>query len=855
MIEMCEYTKYKRGSEWRKWDLHVHTASSYDAYKSTDSNKLLVEAWNKNEFAAVAITDHFIIDSQRIKDLRVLAPNITIFPGVELRCDKGTSNLHVILIFSEKADVDKLSENFRVIMFNQKAKAKEKNDTIYWDFKDIVDFANHNHGFISLHTGSKTQGLDQVITNRLPVNMAIKEEIASHSDFYEIGKIEDVQDHIDKVFPHIGSKPLILCSDNHDPRNYVIKENLWIKSDPTFEGLQQLVYETQERVRVQQNKPEEKRGYYAIDSIILNEPNFWNQTIYFNENLNTIIGGRATGKSTLISCIAQRSGAIIEKSFINSHSSSIAIKWKDGEIDSQRDIDFFPQNYMFDIASNSKQRDILIEQIIEDYDTDRHYDTYKGFIKSNKNQLSQSIRNLFDIQREIIEINLALKQKGDKQGVESEIKNLNEKLTSSKIAISEEQLAAYKIISKSLADKENRIKIIDSDIIQIKHISTQQIFNESFQYSFSSLSETFRSLIIGDFDAIRKEIEEKWAIQLKQRELIINQEKESLIKDILIEKEKDAYKLGQKVIESNKQYQELNERLKSERKKLNDIKIIEEQLKTKTTERDILKANVIKQHLEFKNKVVLLKQNLTLTNSGIEIKPKIFLNKDLLKTFLLSRLNQQGKEKQDYIIYFYENYIKETEIVCLDFLEKALNNLIEYKSGNRNQDVTVELLSSNWLDVSFDLKYQNDAFKNMSQGKQAFVILKLLLEFSKKECPILIDQPEDSLDNRAIYNELVKYLVEKKKKRQIILVTHNSNVVVSADAEQIIVANQHGEKSPNIDGYRFQYVTGSLEFSKKKDENIDITLFSQGIREHVCEILEGGNEAFKKREKKYGITN
>lgn len=852
---MCEYTKYKRGSEWRKWDLHVHTASSYDAYKGADSNELLVKAWNKNEFAAVAITDHFLIDSQRIKDLRALATSITIFPGVELRCDKGASNLHVILIFSEKADIDILSENFRVIMLNQKAKAKQSDDSIYWDFNDIVEFANKNHGFISLHTGSKTQGLDKVITNKMPVNMAIKTEISSLSHFYEIGQVEDVLEHIEKVFPHIGSKPLILCSDNHDPRNYEIKENLWVKSDPTFEGLQQLVYETQERVRIQQNKPEEKRGYYTIDSIVLNEPNFWNQTIYFNENLNTIIGGRATGKSTLLSCIAQRSGALIDKGFINSHSSSIEITWKDGEVDTQRDIDFFPQNYMFDIASNPKQRDILIERIIEDYDTARHYDIYKGFITSNKNQLSQSIRNLFNIQSEILEIKGLLKQKGVKQGVESEIKNINEKLTSSKIAISEEQLAAYKVISETLSDKENRIKIIDSDIVQIKHISTQQIFNESFQYSFSSLSESFRDLIIVDFDTIRKETEVKWANQLKQRELLINQEKERLTNEIVTEKEKDAYKLGQKVIESNNQYQELNERLKSEQKKLNEIKIIEELLKTKMAERDILKTNVIKLHLEFKNKVILLKQNLTLTNSGIEIKPKIFLNKDLLKDFLTSRLNQQGKEKQDYIVYFYDNYVKETEVVSLDFLEKALDNLIEYKSGNRNQDVTVELLSSNWFEVSFDLKYQNDAFKNMSQGKQAFVILKLLLEFSKKECPILIDQPEDSLDNRAIYNELVKYLVEKKKKRQIILVTHNSNVVVSADAEQIIVANQQGEKSPNVEGLKFQYVTGGLEFTKEKDESIDITLFSQGIREHVCEILEGGNEAFKKREKKYGITN
>jgi predicted ATPase len=852
---MTEYTKYKRGSEWRKWDLHIHTASSYDAYKGADANELLVKAWTKNEFAAVAITDHFLIDSQRIKDLRTLAPNITIFPGVELRCDKGASNLHVILIFSEKADVETLSENFRVIMLNQKAKAKQSDDSIYWDFNDIIEFANKNHGFISLHTGSKTQGLDKVITNKMPVNMAIKTEIANQSHFYEIGQVGDVQEHIEKVFPHIGSKPIFLCSDNHDPRNYEIKENLWIKSDPSFEGLQQLVYETQERVRIQQNKPEEKRGYYTIDSIVLNEPNFWNQIIYFNENLNTIIGGRATGKSTLLSCIAKRSGAIIDKEFINSHSSSIKITWKDGEVDIQRDIDFFPQNYMFDIASNPKQRDKLIERIIEDYDTEKHYDTYKGFIASNKNRLSQLIRNLFNIQSEIIEIKGLLKLKGDKQGVESEIKNISAKLASSKIAISEEQLAAYKIISETVSNKENQIKIIDSDVVQIKHISTQQIFNESFKYSFSSLSESFRKLITADFDAIRKVTEDKWEEQLKQHEILINKDKERLLNEIVIEKEKSAYKLGQKVIESNNQYQELNERLKSEQKKLNEIKLLEEQLVTKIAEKDALKTNVIKQHLEFKNKVIFLKQNLTLSSSGIEITPKIFLNKDLLKDFLTSRLNQQGKEKQDFIAYFYDNYIKETENVCIDFLEKALNNLIEFKSGNRNQDVTVELLSSNWFDVSFDLKYQNDAFKNMSQGKQAFVILKLLLEFSKKECPILIDQPEDSLDNRAIYNELVKYLVEKKKKRQIILVTHNSNVVVSADAEQIIVANQQGEKSPNVEDCKFQYVTGSLEFTKEKDDDIGITLFSQGIREHVCEILEGGNEAFKRREKKYGIPN
>ncbi len=182
-----------------------------------------------------------------------------------------------------------------------------------------------------------------------------------------------------------------------------------------------------------------------------------------------------------------------------------------------------------------------------------------------------------------------------------------------------------------------------------------------------------------------------------------------------------------------------------------------------------------------------------------------------------------------------------------------LSNETDSVAIERVEDVDLKTSSE---EIAIQCKYYSKSEYNHSVIAKPIrftLILKLLLEFSKKECPILIDQPEDSLDNRAIYNELVKYLIDKKKERQIILVTHNSNVVVSADAEQIIVANQHGEKNLNADGYKFQYVSGGLEFTKEKDKDVEFTLFAQGIREHVCEVLEGGNEAFKKREQKYGI--
>jgi len=85
-----QQSQYSKGSEWRRWDLHVHTRSSYDRkYSGDDAEQLLCDTLRKNEIAAVAITDHFKIDSERISKLREIAPEITFFPGVELRTNYG----------------------------------------------------------------------------------------------------------------------------------------------------------------------------------------------------------------------------------------------------------------------------------------------------------------------------------------------------------------------------------------------------------------------------------------------------------------------------------------------------------------------------------------------------------------------------------------------------------------------------------------------------------------------------------------------------------------------------------------------------------------------------------------------
>ena len=141
-------------------------------------------------------------------------------------------------------------------------------------------------------------------------------------------------------------------------------------------------------------------------------------------------------------------------------------------------------------------------------------------------------------------------------------------------------------------------------------------------------------------------------------------------------------------------------------------------------------------------------------------------------------------------------------------------------------------------------KYKGKHLSKLSIGQKGtfYVCMKLATETFLT--PFIFDQPEDDLDNEFIMKDLVPILKEIKKYRQVIIVTHNANLVVNTDAEQVIVAENNSEE--------LHYVSGSLENTFKKEKSSS-NLYCQGIREHVCRILEGGEEAFRKRERKYRL--
>jgi len=154
-------------------------------------------------------------------------------------------------------------------------------------------------------------------------------------------------------------------------------------------------------------------------------------------------------------------------------------------------------------------------------------------------------------------------------------------------------------------------------------------------------------------------------------------------------------------------------------------------------------------------------------------------------------------------------------------------------------DVSAWLNSTDHISVSYGVQYDGVDIEQLSPGTRGIVLLLLYLAVDQSDDrPLIIDQPEENLDPKSIFVELVGRFVETRRRRQIIIVTHNANLVVNTDADQVIVASAGAHVPgglPNL-----SYTTGGLE--------------NPAVRHEVCEILEGGRSAFEERARRLRIS-
>lgn len=170
-----------------------------------------------------------------------------------------------------------------------------------------------------------------------------------------------------------------------------------------------------------------------------------------------------------------------------------------------------------------------------------------------------------------------------------------------------------------------------------------------------------------------------------------------------------------------------------------------------------------------------------------------------------------------------------------DYIKPALDVRLQDISP---QDVGQWLFSTEHIAVRYSIRYEGVPIARLSPGTRGVVLLTLYLGLDTWDVrPLVIDQPEENLDPISVSDDLVPFFREAATRRQIVMVTHNANLVVNTDSDQVIVAK--ATRPSPTDLPRVTYAAGGLE--------------DAAVRAEVCRILEGGAEAFRKRGERYGL--
>ncbi|RME60161.1 hypothetical protein D6779_02675, partial [Candidatus Parcubacteria bacterium] len=468
----------------------------------------------------------------------------------------------------------------------------------------------------------------------------------------------------------------------------------------------------------------------------------------------------------------------------------------------------------------------------------------------------------------------SLRKIGDKQAIQANLNALKKRIEELKntTELSKEDLQRYSELEEKRNEAQKKLEALSIKERLFSELSdsisaTPGRFKETqldpllvrLTMKYASLNEAkgiIESILNDLYEGIKQAINGSLA-KLSQDAPNFAEERERLEAEIN-SISKDIAPLENK-LKSRKLFVKLVEGLKAEEQKLKNIlakehelAAIQERLKSiklsdKLDELIKLYNDIVSKNKEFSN---IDEENETVLISNLSFDGARFYENFTSRLYKKMSLAKQISED----IFSEDNTFKFDVLSYKQAIgtifKKLINGQLRLKQGFSLDDA-VHALLDDYFRIDYDLKQHGDRLLEMSPGKRGIILFQLFLHLSNASHPILIDQPEDNLDNRTVYKELNDFIKKKKNERQIIIVSHNANLVVSTDSEEVIVANQAGQNAGGENKkFQFEYVSGSLENSFSDSSKTGI-LYQKGIREHVCEILEGGLEAFKKREKQY----
>jgi ABC-type lipoprotein export system ATPase subunit len=1009
-----------RGSTWRKWDLHVHTPESLvHQYQGADPwTKFLNELEHlPAEFKVIGVNDYMFLDGyKRILDEKEKGrlANIELFlPVIELRLDKfGGSQGHLSrvnyhVIFSNDLTPDIIEQQFLNALSSKYVLSPQYDQfrtTGKWQAlptkQSLLDLGNLIINSVPLKERAKFSSPLLEGFNNLCLNLeSIKEALQSH--YFEnkfvtaVGKTEwaDIKwnDHsIADKKTIINSAHLIFisaesaeacqkakialteagvndrlldCSDAHSFSDSVYKDRIgqcltWIKADPTFEGLRQVLHEPDERVfigelpsqlgRVRANSTKfirslriERKPTSTISEI------WFDNTIPLNPALVAIIGNKGKGKSALtdiigLTCNTKQHGDFTFLSTDNFRQPKdnkakhfqATVTWESGTTVSKgldEDVDerqpelvkYIPQNFLEKICTQLGS--------IEESDFDRelkkvifsHVDSAQRLGRPTLDELvlyktTEANARIQFLKRELARINqevVVLEEKGQPEHRES-IENLlaikgreleaheNTKPSivtkpendpkrqkelseiDSALALTKEQLAqAEKIIADTVQERitlAQALATIEMLLARLDNLQQQvQTFASESKADLAVVGISLKDILT--FSVDKQPLTDRQKVVAEQKLQDDEQLSSSNAAGLINKKrgiEERLEQLQTKLDEPNKKYQAYEAILKAweiqreaivgNETMVGTIKYLEQQLTDlndvpgqlgDARSRQFTKAKeihaVIRQLAdtyrelyapvhEFIKMRTLAKEKfhlnfeVAIVDTGFQQGFFEIVSQGITGTFCGV---EQGTQTLSAILA--RNDFT-TEVGVEAFLTEILDSLHhdqrpgggtvrvkdQIRRGKKATALYDLVFSLDYLKPRYALRMGDKELHQLSPGERGTLLLVFYLLLDKDDIPLVIDQPEENLDNQTVYELLVPCMKEAKQRRQVFIVTHNPNLAVVCDAEQIIRADLDKKA-----GCQMNYLYGAIE--------------NPEINKAIVDILEGTMPAFANRDSKY----
>ena len=899
-----------QGSRWWKFDFHAHTPASEDYGKGphqVDLKSRTPEEWLLDYMRAgidcVVVTDHNTgawIDDLKAALKKMQIDNhpdfrpLVLFPGVELSINGGVHLLAILDPSKTASDVDTL------LGLVEYEGTKGRSDGVTRrSFPDVVQKIDQAGGIaIPAHVDGDS-GLFKLAGNTL--SAALNSE--------PIHAIEVVDPSSQKPQLYQEKKlrwTEVLGSDSHHPhgnagQSYPGSRFTWVKmGTPSLEGLRLALIDGQLSVRRsdQVSGDPNQHGDIAIESIEVRNARYMGRSraysVGFNPWFNAIIGGRGTGKSTLVEFIRialHRDNELpdtLKKDF-EKYNNTYYRRADNGLLTDETTISIYyrKDRTRFRILWHQGGDPVTIE--VEDENGKWSYDQgdvaqrfpVRIFSQKQIFELAKAPLALLRIVDDAREVG---RRSWDEEWNAEETRYLSLRAKTREI---ESGLADETRILGELEDVKRKISIFEqasyADVLkEYQKRSREQKEVHNWESSWAGLADRLREVASSivpnpletslsesntsenqDLLVKAKQILEKLK-EIQQKLEVHAEEAEAITRQWLSARDDSDW--NKAVIASIHNYEKLIERLKAEevgdtaayRELVARYHELEEKLTNIEVRRDELKKVQI-QASKSLDKLAGLRRNLTqrrkrfldevlADNPYVRIDVIPYGAREMAEIELRRLLQREaGGFEKDIRTIIEEIYPIENDAGSIeDQLKKAKTKLHKIVEGRFEGPLSDKRFETHirklppevfdrintWfpedsLRVEYSTSADGSGFRAIQEGSPGQKTAALLaFLFSYGEEPIILDQPEDDLDNRLIYDLIVQQLRAIKRQRQVIVVTHNANIVVNGDAELVIPLAARGGES-QLDG------PGCLQ--------------ERSVRDSICNIMEGGREALELR--------